>query len=93
MDLNGRETFQSIELGDSTISRRMCQMAEDIEEPLGQLNANHEIPSTARRNYFAIQTLCLMVKYANLMKAELSWLGFEEMEYQDGQKHFALSTG
>ncbi|KFD69484.1 hypothetical protein M514_18356 [Trichuris suis] len=24
-----------------------------------------------------------MVKYANLMKAELSWLGFEEMEYQD----------
>ncbi|KFD49287.1 hypothetical protein M513_09839 [Trichuris suis] len=71
MDLNGRETFLSIELGDSTISTRMYEMAEDIEEPLGQLNANHEIPSTARRNYFAIQTLCLMVKYANLMKAEL----------------------
>ncbi|KFD50675.1 hypothetical protein M513_08482 [Trichuris suis] len=25
--------------------------------------------------------------------AELSWLGFEEMEYQDGQRHFELSTG
>ncbi|KFD51320.1 hypothetical protein M513_07725 [Trichuris suis] len=40
-----------------------------------------------------LKTLCLMVKYANLMKAELSWLGFEEMEYQDGQRHFEPSTG
>ncbi|KFD45788.1 hypothetical protein M513_13344 [Trichuris suis] len=38
MDLNGRETFQSIPLGDFTISRRMYEMAEDIEGPFGQLN-------------------------------------------------------
>ncbi|KFD63135.1 hypothetical protein M514_24722 [Trichuris suis] len=53
MDLNGRETYQSIPLGDSTISRRMYEMAEDIEGPFGQLNPNQEIPSAARRNYFA----------------------------------------
>ncbi|KFD49316.1 hypothetical protein M513_09868 [Trichuris suis] len=41
-------------------------MAEDIEEPFGQLNPNQEVPSAARRNY-------LQDKCAHLMAFVRFW--------------------